>query len=474
MARRDDWLIPYTIDRAYGWQAENEFLWTWTNFASSENIDIYTNPKAIMLSHSFDEVTFGTAPTAKINKILRLPNDIQSNAYFSSDGKIYIDSWSGPALVHTLAAADKEILNAITFGNYLLVFTQDKIHRISFTGNDFKTYASISENHLSFTPDYEGFGSNYQKDMPVYNFKDTLLYWGAGNKLFSSGNTLSAASTSETFRRWSKIVWLTFQNSSLKIYVNYMDVSSSLYYWRETNSENTDYNNKVFKAVCSDWSQDYVVCSDGMYIFNGYGYVKVHDLDFEDFGKSWSTYNVPQNLVWLDPRFWYVAYNKNIYKFGKRYQDLGYAFSLAHVEDHNITALSQEALSTGNLFYADDQSDAYVLWSWYKTEWYLEGIVFFGASMEKQKIIDRAFNAYNIPENCSMEVFISIDWEAYPWTANYTISAWNWRKEVFANELYNLAYRWVKVKLVLKSDWSWTPETYEFTMLSKYVNNNTT
>lgn len=476
MAQRKDWLIPYTIDRAYGWQAENEFLGTWSNYAYAQNIDIYTNPKALMLSKSFSEVTFGTAPTAKINKILRLPNDIQSNAYFSNDGKIYIDSGSWPALVHTLAATDKVILNAITFTDYVLVFTKTKIHRITFTGNDFKTFASITEDLLTFAPDYTWFSTNEQYDMPVYNFKDTLLYRWAGNKLFSAGNTLSAASTSETFRRWSKIVWLTFQNSFMKIYVNYMNVSSSLYYWRETNSESTDYNNKVFKAASSDGTNDYVVCSDGIYIFNGYNFVKLHDINFFDFWKSWSTYNVPQNLIGIDPYFLYVAYNKNIYKFGKKYNDLNYAFSLSNVETNNITALSQDATVTGNMFYADDVFKAYGLWSWYKTEWYLEGIVFYGESMEKEKLIDRIFNSFDIPANCSIEVFLSIDWGSYPAQPNYTIPTWttkNW-KELFANELGNISYRWIKPKIVLKSNWSWTPKLYEFTKLSKYVNNNST
>ena len=56
-----------------------------------------------------------TTFSGNVMKILRLPNDIQSNAYFTDDGKIYIDSGSGAALVHTLVAANKKILNAVTF-----------------------------------------------------------------------------------------------------------------------------------------------------------------------------------------------------------------------------------------------------------------------------------------------------------------------------------------------------------------------
>jgi hypothetical protein len=47
-----------------------------------------------MLSKDFTEITMAPVTTfsGNITKILRLPNNTQSNAYFTDDGKVYIDS----------------------------------------------------------------------------------------------------------------------------------------------------------------------------------------------------------------------------------------------------------------------------------------------------------------------------------------------------------------------------------------------
>lgn len=463
----------YTIDRAYWGQAEEKFLWNGSNYAYSQNINIYNSAKSFELSKDFSQVTFWTAPSNNINKILRLPNDIQSNAYFSKDWKVYIDSWSWPALVYTMTWWDKNILNAVTFTNLVVFFTATKLHTISFTGNDFKTFASCTEDVLTFAAWYQWFSANQSYDLPVYNRKDTLLFRWAGKYLYSAWNTLSAASTSETFRTWSKIVWLTFLNSNLKVYINYMNVSSSLYFWREDISDSTDYKNLVFKAVVTDWTTDYLVCSDWLYLFNWYAKTKLHNYNLSDFGKSGTNYYIPQNLIWLDPYFFYVAYNKNIFKFGRKFSDLRYAFSISSVETNNITSLVEDTPIWWYIYYADDSDDVYVeSWSTYKTEWYLEWIVYFGDSMEAKKKIDHVFEAFEIPANTSIELFFAIDWAAYPWTANVVLPAQATKRQLItANELANYSYQWVQVKIVLKSNWSATPKQYEFTAVSEYIEN---
>lgn len=474
MAKFLEELPVQTLDRVYSWQAENEWLGNWSNYAYSQNIDIYSDPKFFQLSKAFTAVSFGTAPTAVINKILRLPNDIQSNAYFSADGKIYIDSWSGPALVYTMVWADKVILNAICFTNLVLYFTAGKMHKITFTGDDFKTFASSTEDVLTFTTAYQWFSTNESKDIVLYNLKDTLLYVWAGNKLFSAWNTLSAFSTSETFRRGAKIVWLTYLNSNLKIYVNYMNVSSSLYFRKETVSDSNDYKNIVFKSVISDWSDDYVVCSDGLYLWNWYSKTKLHNYVMSDFGKSWSNRYNPQNMLWLDPYFFYVIYNKVIMKFGRKFSELPYAFSISSIETENLVSISQEVTVTGNLYYSNDQSTAHVQWSTYKTEWYLETIIFFGSSMDRKKLIEKAFCACEIPTNASIEIFADLNWWWYPVTANVTMAAQTEKfRDIFGNELLNSQYNWIKIKIVLKGNWSVTPKHWELSIQSKYVWNNT-
>ena len=465
--------VQYVMNKWFWWQSENEFMSSWSDFAYSQNINIYESPKYIELSKAFTVQTLWTAATGFITKVLRLPNDIQSNAYFTSTWQIYIDSWSGPALVYTLTDADKFILNAICFTTFLLIFTSTDIHKITFTWNDFKTYASTSEAILSFTGDYTGFSANESKDLCVYNFKDSLLYFSAGNKLFSVGNTLTAVSTSETFRKWSKIVWITFLNSNLKIYINYLNVNSSLYFWNETSSDSINYKNRVFKAVTTDWQLDYVVCADGLYIFNGYTWEKLFNYNFNDFWKSGLNYFVPQNLMSIDPYFRYVAYNKIIFKFGKKFTNLPNWFSISSVETNNITAISDEITVVWDLYYADDTNIVYKQSSsTYKTTWYLEGIVFYGDIMEKLKQIDRIFNAFEIPAGCSIDVYLSVNWWAYPALPNYTLTAWTLNyKEFFANQLPNLSNHRIKPKIVLKGNWTSTPKLYEWYMLETYIKN---
>ena len=472
MAREKPQAI-YSIDRAYWGQAEEKFLWTGDNYAYSQNVNIYESSKSFELSKDFTQVIFWTDPTNNINKILRLPNDIQSNAYFSADWKVYIDSWSWPALVYTMTWLDKNILNAITFTDLLVFFTATKVHKIEFTWDDFKTFASCTEDVLTFAAWYQWFSANESYNLPVYNYKDTLLYRGAGKYLYSSWNTLSAASTSETFRTWAKIVWLTFLNSNMKVYINYMNVASNLYFWREDVSDSTEYKNIVFKAVVSDGTTDYVVCSDGLYLFNWYAKTKLHNYNFSDFGKSWSNYYIPQNLLWLDPYFFYVSYNKTIFKFGRKFSDLRYAFSISSIETNNITSLVENTPIGWYIYYADDSDDVYVeSSSTYKTEWYLEWIVFYGDSMEKKKKIDHVFEAFEIPTNTSIELYFSIDGAAYPWTANVVLPAQTTKWQLIAaNELENYSYQRVQVKIVLKSNWSATPKQYEFTSVSEYLEN---
>jgi len=471
MAWKDSY-VSYTMNKWYGWQSENEFMSSWTDFAYSQNINIYESPKYIELSKAFTQVTF--APTWYVTKILNLPNNIQSNAYFTTVWEIYIDSWAWPALVATISKADKYILNAVCFTTFVLVFTSTEIHKITFTGNDFKTFASLTESILAFTGDYQWFSTNESKDLCIYNFKDTLLYFSAWNKLFSVGNTLAAVSVSETLRKWSKIVWLSFLNSNLKIYVNYMNVSWSLYFWNETSSDSINYKNRVFKSVTTDWQLDYVVCSDWLYIYNGYTWEKLFNYNLIDFGKVWSAYYVPQNLMAIDPYFRYISYNKNIFKFWKKFTNLPNWFSISSVETNNITAISDQIIISWSLYYCDDAKKMrYQSATAYKTTGYLEWVVFFGETMEKIKKVDRIFNAFDIPTWCSIDVYFSIEWWSYPASPNFTISAstiLKW-KELFANELNWLTYHWIKPKFVLNWNWTVSPKLYEFFMLSEYIKN---
>lgn len=463
--------IPYSISRFDWWQSENEFLSAGNDFSASSDINIYESPKYIELSKAFVAVAW-FAPTGYITKILRLPNNIQSNARFSTVWEIFIDSWSWPALVHTLADADKYIINAICFTSFLLVFTATDIHKIEFTWNDFKTFASCTEAILSYTWDYTGFSTNESKDLPIYNFKDTLLYFGAGNKLFSVWNTLSAVSTSDTFRKGTKIIWFSFLNSNLKIFINYLNVWSELKYRTETQSDWMEYDDKVFKAVISTWQLDYVVCNDGLRLFNGVNGTKLFDYDFTDFWHTGSLYMIPQNLIAMNPRFVYIAYNKLIIKFWKKFTNLSYWFSISSTEANNITSLNGKLTLAGTLYYASDDKKWYYQWTTYKTSWYLEWIQFFGETMEKIKKVDRVFNAFETPTNTSIDVYFSVDWWAYPDDPKFTIAASSQkRKELFANELQNLTYHWIKVKLVLKWNWTVTPKLYEFTMFSEYIKN---
>ena len=464
-------LLVYGMNRFDWWQSEDEFLSAGNDFSYSENINIYESPKSIELSKEFVAIAW-FAPAGDITKILRLPNNIQSNIYFSSVWEIFIDSWSWPVLVHTLSATDKYILNASCFTNNVLVFTKTEIHKITFTGNDFKTWNSINEAVLTYTWDYTGFSTNESKDLPIYNYKDTLLYFGAWNKLFSIGNTISAVSTSDTFRKWTKIIWFSFLNSSLKIYINYLNVSSELKFWTETQSDWIEYANRVFKSVVSDWQLDYVVCTDWLWLYNWVNWTKLFNYNFIEFGKSWTLYYIPQNLMCIDPFFVYMAFGKNIIRFGRKFTNLSHWFSISSIEANYITAISDKLTAAGILYYTWSNKVWYYQWSNYKTTGYIEWIVFYWETMEKIKKVSSVFNAFSIPTWCSIAVYFSVNWWNYPATANFTTTTTAEKfRELFENELNNLTYHWIKVKIVLNWSWTATPKLYEFTMLSSYVKN---
>jgi hypothetical protein len=375
-------------------------------------------------------------------------------------------------LVYTLTDADKFIVNAICFTSFLLVFTKTDIHKVVFTGSDFKTYASTTEALLSFTWNWQWFSSNESYDLPVYNYKDTLLYFWAGNKLFSVWNTLAAVSTSDTFRKWTKIIWFTFLNSSLKIYINYLNVSSELKFWTETQSDSIEYYNRIFKAVTTDWQIDYVVCTDWLWLYNGVNWTKLFDYNFVDFGKTWSIYVPPQNLISLDPHFVYIAYNKNIIKRWKKFTNLAYWFSISAVEANNLTAISDKMTNAWTLYYASDDKKWYYQSTTYKTTWYIELVIFFGETMEKFKKMDRIFNAIEVLTWCSIDVYFSVNWATYPWTANFSIAPQTEKfKELFANELWWLDYYWIKAKIVINWNGTISPKLYEFTTISEYQKN---
>jgi len=463
--------LIYWLNRFDWWQSENEFLSAWNDFAYSQNLNIYESPKYVELSKAFVAIAW-FAPTGYITKILRLPNDIQSSAYFSTVWEIYIDSWSWPALVYTLTDADKFIVNAICFTSFLLVFTKTDIHKVVFTGSDFKTYASCTEALLSFTWDWQWFSTNESYDLPVYNLDDALLYFWAWRHLYSLEPTLVWVVTEKPAQKWCKIVWLSWLNSTLKVYINYLNVNSQLIFYAKTQSDIMHYKNRVFKAVTTDWQLDYVVCSDWLWLYNWVNWTKLFNYNFSDFGKTWSIYVPPQNIISIDPYFIYIAYNKNIIKRWKKYTNLSYWFSISSVEANNITAISDELTMSWTLYYASDDKKWYYQGTTYKTTWYMELVIYYWETMEKLKKIDRIFNAIEVLTWCSIDVYFSINWAAYWWTANFSIAPQTEKfKELFDNELWWLDYHWIKAKIVINWNWTISPKLYEFTTISQYEKN---
>jgi hypothetical protein len=60
-------LIPYTINKRFGGQSENEFMSSGSDFAYSQNLNIYESPKYIELSKSFDNIfTTESAPVTDV------------------------------------------------------------------------------------------------------------------------------------------------------------------------------------------------------------------------------------------------------------------------------------------------------------------------------------------------------------------------------------------------------------------------
>lgn len=464
-------LLPYSITRVDWWQSENEYLSNGIDFSYSENIDIYSIPRWFQLSKSFNALTWFTL-TWYVTKTLHLPNYLWTKIYFTSTGEIAFDNGTAVTVAHTLSATDKYIMNAVCYTWFVLFFTRTQIHKIAFTGNDYLTRDSITEAVLSYTGDYVWFSSKADNDLPIYNHKDKILYFGAGNKLFSIAPTLVAVLESEVFRDGIKIIWFSFLNNSLKIYMNYCNVNSFLHFRTETQSDSIEYKNRVFKAVTTDWQVDYVVCNDWLWMYNGVNGIKLFNYDFSTFGQSGSRYVSPSNLIGIDPYFVYVAFNKLILKRGKKFTNLEYWPSIAHTETYDITALLSDMDVDGKIYYGNSHKEVKYLWSSYKSSWFLEWIIFYWDSMEKIKKLDRLFDAFDVSTGTSIEIYFSVEWAAYPGTPNITISNTTAKyREAFSNELPNLTYHRIKVKIKLIWNWTLTPKQYEFSMLSEYVFN---
>lgn len=477
MVAKKDNILNFINDKRYGGMSESEFLFNWINFSYWQNIDIFTNPKWVTLSKDFSEITMAPATTfsGNITKILRLPNNIQSNAYFTDDGKIYIDSWAGAALVHTLAIADKKILQAVTFSTFVIFFTSWAFHRITFTSNDFKTFASCTETVQSFTASYQWFTAADSLDFPVYNYSDSLLYRGGGRYLFNTPNTFATVSTPLTLPIWDKIVGLSFLNSNLKIYVNHYNTNSKLFFRNEIASDHIIFDNKVFKGVVTDWQLDYVVCTDWLYIFSWYQGVKVFDNDFSTFWLSWAVNCIPQNLLGMDPYFWYVGHEHKLYKFWKKYTSLKNWIVVDKLFANHITALWERIVYSWTVFMASDDKKAYSKsLTLYNTTWYLETAVFYWTTLEKRKRVNKIFSAFKLISWETIQFFFSIDWAAYPWSPQFTISNYNdKRKEYYKSELTWLTNHRVKVKIVINSVTTYitTPTLLEFDMFEEFIDN---
>jgi hypothetical protein len=320
-----------------------------------------------------------------------------------------------------------------------------------------------------------GFTSAYSYDLPVYNYSDSILYRGAWNKLFSTPNSFASVSTPLTLPVGDKIVGLSFLNSNLKIYVNHYNTNSKLFFWNETSSDHILYNNKVFKAVTTDGQLDYVVCSDGLYIFSGYQGVKVFDNDFSTFWVSWAVNCIPQNLIALDTYTWYIAHEHKLYRFGKKYTSLKNGIIVDKLFTNHITAMWEFIVYAWTAFVATDDKKVYSKSSTlYNTTWYLETTVFYWDTMEKRKRVNRIFNAFTVNAGETLQFFFSIDGANYPWSPQFTITdSTRKRQEFFEAQLTWLTNHWVKVKIVF--NWITTfitsPTLYEFDMFEDLIEN---
>lgn len=83
------------------------------------------------------------------------------------------------------------------------------------------------------------------------------------------------------------------------------------------------------------------------------------DNDFSTLGLSGSVNCIPQNLIGLDPYFWYVAHAKKLYKFGKKYTSLKNGIVVDKLFANNITAVGERILYNQTIVAALDDKKTY-------------------------------------------------------------------------------------------------------------------
>lgn len=127
--------------------SDNDWVSNTTNFAVSDGIDIHENPKYITCAKGF--TASAVISDGIIMKKLLLPSSGGQYYYFTANGKIY----DGTFTLKATLTGNLKILNAEIFGNDIFVVTAGKIHRITFTGNDFSTFGALTMDYISYTAD---------------------------------------------------------------------------------------------------------------------------------------------------------------------------------------------------------------------------------------------------------------------------------------------------------------------------------
>ncbi len=472
--------LPKAWAWVYKWEADNDFIAADYYYYASENIDTLSNPKYYKLSAKPVTVYDKTADAnwdwsltifSKYAKIINISNNNWSwDAYVYNNG-VYATSIHNVATIYKAIEFQNKIFFAYLRSGYEFAVPYT-IHYgymeiDSTTWNIMSVYNPVEWRVTDF----------WTYNVELYNFNDALLVFAVWYKIRAVQRPLLVNPTGWIYpcdtvtptlslRRRDNVVWIVQYMEQFKIYTTYGDrdnpQTSCAYICNQADIEAGTFTQKIdypsinIKAVISNWSIDYAICSDGDYLLSGWQNPKKISSkpSYTDFRRAnttfyWSNY-VTTNIDW---DYNVRVYGKEVAWFPDQITN--------YVEFTNIKSMTSW---NGKIIVSGTYN--WIKWVFYvqydptdvleKVDtWSLTYMKFYWNLASTLKTMDQFTLGHKLPVWTSIAMQVSLD--EGPFTTIKTFSwadyEWKTRSFLFADQmaLTSKEWWWMQLKIVLTS-----------------------
>lgn len=473
-------LLPKVRDKWYKWEADTDFVAPDGYYLKSENMDTFSNPKYVKLSPKpvllYDKTAdfHWDGVLTIFSKYWKIINIWTDSGWW--DAYIY-NNWVYATSIHNVATMYK----AIEFQNLIFFVYLRKWYEFASPVTVHYGFITIDETSGNITSVFNPVEWRVEQfwtyNIELYNFNDALLVFACWYKVRSVKWALLIPSVwwiypcdtvtpTLQLRRRDNVVGIVQFMEQFKIYTVYGNrdtpQTSCVYICNQADIENGKFTNKIdypalnIRAVISNWSVDYGICSDWDYLFSwSQKPTKVTSSpSYTDFRRAnttywWSSYvttfidgdyNVRIYGTWIA---WFPNQMSCLIEFSQIY-------SMTAWLDKIIVSWVYNWVKWVFLV-SDDRDDVLE-----KVDtWNLTFIKFYGNVMWTIKKVEQFTMWHKIPLWTEIDVQISInDW------AFTTIKTFSWasyvnevRSFIYWNDIASstLEFSWIQLKIVLRS-----------------------